>query len=272
MVIGCADLSFGQQSVLDGVYTKSINNANRKPIAYVQLREADILWAKRVWRQVDMMEKMNQVFYYPPEPTQGRKNFMTVLMEGITETGNITAYNPGPLGDNDMFSEPMTSQEVDSAMVKIESVKKIDEITFEEYTEEVTSPIELKSVSRFEIKEEVFFDKQRSVIEYRILGIAPLFEKYRGLEFEGYEKKFWIYFPEARAVLAQNEIYNRHNDVQRLTYDDIFLKRMFTSTIIKESNVYDRKIERYKSPLDALLEAERIKEEVFNFEHDLWSY
>ena len=83
IIVGCADLSFGQQSVLDGVYTKSINNANRKPIAYVQLREADIMWAKRVWRQVDMMEKMNQVFYYPIDPTQGRKNFMTVLMDSL---------------------------------------------------------------------------------------------------------------------------------------------------------------------------------------------
>ena len=84
---------------------------------------------------------------------------------------------------------------------------------------------------------------------------------------------FWVYFPEARNYLINAEVFNLvKNDAERRTYDDIFMKRMFSSTIVKESTVYDRNVSDFMVGLDALLEAERIKEELFNFEHDLWEY
>lgn len=257
------------QSVLDGVYTKSKNNESRDFIPYVQLREADIMWAKRVWRIVDMKEKMNQVFYYPINPDQGRKNFMTVILEGIQETGNITAYDP----NNDMFEEPMTVEQLyKEHMSRTQVIQVWDEETMSMKQEEVQDTISARDITRFKIKEEVFFDKQRSVLETRILGICPLVEVYKEGEFLGYQELFWIYFPEARTVFAKSEVYNRQNDVHRLTYDDIFWKRMFSSTITKETNVYNRSLQQYLSPLDAVLEAERIEEQIFNFEHDLWSF
>ena len=257
------------QSVLDGVYTKSKNNESRDFIPYVQLREADIMWAKRVWRIVDMKEKMNQVFYYPINPDQGRKNFMTIILEGIQETGNITAYDPS----NDMFEEPMTVEQLyKEHMSRTQVIQVWDEETMTMKPEEVLDTISARDITRFKIKEEVFFDKQRSVLETRILGICPLVEVYKEGEFLGYQELFWIYFPEARTVFAKSEVYNRQNDVHRLTYDDIFWKRMFSSTITKETNVYNRSLQQYLSPLDAVLEAERIEEQIFNFEHDLWSF
>jgi hypothetical protein len=36
--------------------------------------------------------------------------------------------------------------------------------------------------------------------------------------------------------------------------------------------VYNRSIESYAKGLDALMESERIKEEIFLTEHDLWHY
>ena len=83
---------------------------------------------------------------------------------------------------------------------------------------------------------------------------------------------FWIYYPEARKILVNTEAFNRGNDAERRTFDDIFQRRMFNSYIIKESNVYNRRIDEYKTGLDALLESDRIKEEVVNMEHDLWEY
>jgi gliding motility associated protien GldN len=217
-----------------------------------------------------MKEKMNQVFYYPETPDQGRKNLITVLMEGIRETGNITAYNPDV---DDMFTQPMTVEQVmKEKMTRVTVVDKFNEETMEMEQVEVLDTLKNYDITRFEIKEEVFFDKQRSVLETRILGICPLVEEFRNGEFIGYRKLFWVYFPEARAVLAQNEVYNRHNDVHRLTFDDVFWKRMFSSTVTKESNVYNRKISQYKAPLDAVLEAEKIEEEIFHLEHDLWSF
>jgi len=111
------------------------------------------------------------------------------------------------------------------------------------------------------------------VIEARILGICPVRDSYdeRG-ELRGVEPLFWIYFPEARPIFAQAEVFNRNNSAQRLSYDDVFLKRLFASIIYKEDNVYDRQISEYATGLDALLEAEKIKNEMFLWETDLWEY
>jgi len=83
---------------------------------------------------------------------------------------------------------------------------------------------------------------------------------------------FWIYFPEARPILAKAEVFNRFNSASRMTYDDFFWKRMFTSYIYKVDNQYYRKISEYATGLDSMLESERIKEELLNFEQQLWEY
>ena len=264
------------ESPLDGVYTKSIDNPNRKPIPYVQLREADIMWSKRIWRKVDMREKKNHVFYYPVVPDQGRKSLMTILLEAIEETGNVTAYDgfaEDGITRTDMFTIPLTPEEAGSKLCREVTEQKYDPILDQEVDTTFQECLEPEDIMQFMIKEEVFFDKQRSVMETRILGIAPLIPEYAPTgELLESIPKFWIYFPEARRVFAQAEVYNRHNDVHRLTYDDVFWKRMFASTIVKETNVYNRSIEDYKAPMDALLEAERIKEDIRNYEHDMWSF
>jgi len=110
-------------------------------------------------------------------------------------------------------------------------------------------------------------------MDVRILGLCPVKDDFDedGI-FRGYKPLFWIYFPEARPIFAKNEVFNRFNDAERRTYDDVFWKRMFGSYVYKEQNVYDRKIVDYAMGLDALLEAERVKNDLFKFEHDLWEY
>ena len=88
----------------------------------------------------------------------------------------------------------------------------------------------------------------------------------------GYKPLFWLYFPECRYVFANAEVFNVNNDSQRRTFEDLFQKRMFTSYVVKEANVYDRTIRSYALNIDALLESERIKEDLFEIEHDLWHY
>ena len=83
---------------------------------------------------------------------------------------------------------------------------------------------------------------------------------------------FWVYYPEARKLLANSEVFNRENDAARLSFDDMFQKRLFGSYIYKESNVYDRRIEDYRTGINALLESEKIKEDISNFEHDMWEF
>ena len=132
------------------------------------------------------------------------------------------------------------------------------------------NPIDVRQIR---LKEDWFFDKQRSVQDVRIIGICPVVDDVdeKG-EYKGTKPLFWIYFPEARPLLAKTEVFNRFNDAERRTFDDLFWKRFFGSYVIKESNVYDRKISDYATGLNALMESDRVKNDLFNFEHDLWEF
>ena len=271
-------VSFGQvlepvqDSPLDGVYSKSLDTPHKKPVAYVSLREADIMWSERVWRIVDMREKVNHSFYFPIKPAQGRKNFMQTILDGIQQE-RITAYSPydSATGQfDDAFNVAFTAEEALNTLAYVTQITVYNEYDEEEF-KDTLNPIGIEEITSFKIKEEVFFDKQRSSMETRILGIAPMIPDKIAND-GSLREAFWIYFPQAREVFAEAEVYNRHNDMARLTYDELFWKRKFSSRITKVSNVYDRSVDRYKSPMDALLEAERLEEKIFNREHDMWSF
>ena len=107
----------------------------------------------------------------------------------------------------------------------------------------------------------------------RILGIAPLIDVTDENDNFRYEKPmFWAYYPEARPILAKHEVFNPQNDAALISWEDLLEMRFFASYIYKESNVRDLQLRHYLTGVDLLLEAEKIKQEIFNFEHDLWSY
>jgi gliding motility associated protien GldN len=276
LFIGCISLapkdSLAQGGVMDkprdGVYDKN-ETATKNPVPYAPLREADVFWSKRIWRTINMKEKFNLPFYYPAEPTNGRYSLMQIIFSAI-EGGELDVYDPS----NDDFTLPYTYEQL------LEKTSSVDTLTvtrpyppYETYDTVVENELELSTIYEFRIKEDWFFDKQRSVLDVRILGICPVIERYSSyFEFLGVEPMFWIYFPQARNVLAKFDQYNRFNDAARLSYEDVFFKRMFSSYIYKESNVYDRVISEYQLGINALLEAERIEEDIRVYEHDLWEY
>ncbi len=253
----------------DGFYDRRMIEEKR-PAVLPYVREADVLWAKRVWQVIDLREKMNQTLYFPINPSDGRRNLIQVLMDGIRE-GSITAYDV----TTDDFTVPLS---VDALMSQLERTETITaqrpEPPYEEFDTTITISFDPADVMRYRIKEEWFFDSKRSVLDVRILGICPVREAIDPVtgESRGDEPLFWVYYPEARNVLVNAEVFNRHNDAQRISYDDLFIRRFFSSYIYKESSVHDRRITEYYSGLDALLEAERVKEEIRNFEHDLWEW
>jgi gliding motility associated protien GldN len=122
-----------------------------------------------------------------------------------------------------------------------------------------------------ELKEDWFFDKQKSTLEVRIIGLGLSFLP-KDKEGAGCQTFFYVYFPACRPQFAKYEVFNTRNDSERRTFEDIFWKRQFASTIKKESNVFDRKIQDYSKGIDALLESDRVKGDVFRFEHDLWQF
>ena len=261
--------SYGQ-NVLDGVYVKE-HYPTRKVVPYTHLREADVMWATRIWRKLDLREKINHPLYYPTEAIKNRRSLAQVIVEAVQE-GSLTAYDPL----DDEFTITLTKAEIERKLSYVDT----------QYIESPDPPYDLvmtvipeefdpSTVKEFRVKEDWFFDRQRSVLDVRIIGIQPVAEKIDKTtgEVRGTEPMFWVYFPEARNIFASAEVFNRQNDAERKTMEDIFWKRMFGSYIYKEKNVYDRSIGEYMlNGLDQLLEAERIKENIFILEHDLWEY
>lgn len=130
-----------------------------------------------------------------------------------------------------------------------------------------------EDIVQYRIKEDWFFDNERSVLDVRIIGICPVvYARDQSGNITGLKELFWLYFPECRYVFQNFFVQSRHNDSQRMSFDDLFWKRMFQSYITKESNLYDRELQNYRAGVDALLESEKIKEKIFIFEHDLWSF
>ena len=246
---------------LDDIVEKKIIFEKRL-LPYDQVREADIFWEKRIWRVVDIREKMNLPFAYPERP------FFTILMDGAINE-EITVYST----EDDKFTAPLTPDEVASMGATVDTVITFDPETYEEQIQVVRNDLNPEDVKRFRIKEIWFFDEESSTLQVRILGIAPLIDvKDENGNFLYEKPMFWVYYPEARKILARERVFNTGNDASPNTWEDLMEMRFFSSYIYKESNVLNRRLQDYLSGVDLLLEADKIKSEIFNFEHDLWSY
>jgi gliding motility associated protien GldN len=271
---------------MNSVYKKEKHH-NKRVQQYAPLRQADVMWSRKIWREIDLRQKINHPFYYPENDgvahtIEDRKSLIDVIYSAILE-GSITAYGNAAMDDE--FREEMSQEDIKKiGGAKEELIEVIDWDAVAEgadpedakTTRVNKTAFDRNSVKKWRLKEEWFFDKQRSVMDVRIIGMAPLQEdrdEVNGQLLGTFSPLFWVYFPEAREILINAEVFNLvKNNAERRTYDDIFWKRMFGSTIVKESSVMDRKINEYMVGLDALLEAERIKTEIFNIEHDLWEY
>jgi len=243
---------------LDGLVERS----PRRILPYDHVREADIMWEKRIWRVIDIREKMNLPFGYPERP------FFSILMDGATD-GSLTAYST----EDDKFTSPLTPEEVASMGATVDTVITFDPETYEEQIQVVRNDLNPEDVKRFRMKEIWFFDEETSTMQVRILGLAPLIDvKDENGNFRYEKPMFWIYYPEARKVLADERVFNPGNDASPNTWEDLLEMRFFSSYIYKESNILNRRLQDYLSGVDLLQEADKIKQAIFNYEHDLWSY
>lgn len=252
--------------VLDGIYIRQ-NALGRKPVAYNYQSESNLMWMKRVWRVIDLREKINHPFYYPIETRNNMSNLITVLRNGIC-ADEITAYDP--ISDEFLYS--FRGSEACSIGEWIDTLYLPNE-DGEIQATEVPNEFQTHNVLRFRIKEDWFFDNTRGVMEARIIGLCPIEEVFdENDEYKGERPLYWVYMPEIRHMLANQETPSRHNDVERRTYDDLFNKRLFSSYVYQDSNVQSRKIKDYKTGLEALLEGRRIEKKMFDYEQDLWEY
>lgn len=251
-----------ESTVRDRAYDVD-RTSERKVIGYEHLRESDVFFEKRMWRVIDVNEKMNKCFIYPDNL------FIDVILDAAYE-GILTAY--GTVDDE--FTTPMTVQEVKDYGRGGDTQLVIDPITLEERYEIFQRELNRDNIQAYRIKEDWIFDKQLSSMYVRIIGIAPIESKYdENGNFIADVPMFWIYYPHLRNVIINKETFNPYNDAQLISWDDVFEMRLFSSYIMQESNVYKRRIKDYAgSGIDALLEHDRIRQELFEKEHDLWSY
>ncbi|MFT5666230.1 MAG: gliding motility associated protein GldN [Vicingaceae bacterium] len=264
----------GDNKVLDGVFIKE-TSPTRRVIPYTHVREADVTYYKRVWRIIDLKEKINHPLYYPLQPIKEigyeRVSLFEVIKNGIEE-GILTAYDEDGVGGQ--FQVPLSKSEAIGKLAKEITTTDIDPDTGLEIESSYTEEIGPQNVKEYRLKEDWFFDKERSIMEVRIIGMLPVIETLNTeTGTSRREGLFWIYFPEARYIFANHEVYNSSNDGARMTFEDLFRKRMFSGFIYKETNVFDNRIlKEYTRGIDRLLEAEKIKAEIVNFEHDMWEY
>ena len=236
----------------------------RRVLPYENLREADIMWKRRIWRVIDVQEKINLPFINPQRP------LISILLEAA-QSGDLRVFDPIG-GDN--FSMLMDQKTLQDLAGGIDTVLVTDPNTYEQvevYEERLFDP---SSVKRYRLQEMWYFDKESSVMKVRILGIAPMIqETTENVERTVERPMFWVYYPEARQLLANETAFAFGNDAANRSWMDVFEYRYFNSYITKASNVLDERIDRpERSGREQLLESERIKQEIFNYEQDLWSY
>jgi len=267
---------------------KSLRNDNaidrqlvrdRQPLAYEHIREDDATYMQRVWREIDVREKLNLPFVYKAEGDYGNQRFIMVLLNSI-KNDSIVAFDANV---DDRFTTPIPFNKIAEGLIGKPRLEQIPDwskdpdgskgIMKDTTISEIFNP---DMVERFWIKEDVIFDKESSRMITRILGIAPVktINNPDG-SFRAVTPIFWVYYPDLRPLLAKHDVYNGKNFGAKMSWEELFESRMFGSRIIKSTlnNSNDWFISGYvKDPILALLEGENVKEKIFNYEQDLWSY
>ena len=248
-------------TVLINAQTDLIFSKNEFPILEESpIEERDVLWEKKIWREIDIKQKMNHHFAAVANP------LISVLFKEALD-GKLKLYSPL----DDKFTREMSIEEISCLYSKKETTVVIDPETFEEKSVEYFEDFNPNDVVRYRIKEVWYFDSKYSRMNVRILGFAPVVSRYDDAgRLIAEVPIFWIYYPDARNVLAGHSTINEFNESKALSWDDIFKIRYFSSYIVKENNIYDRRIKDYKEGIHAYYEAEAIHNTLFNYEQDLW--
>lgn len=278
--------SYAQSNLLNaripeeiGLKTKAqLISDNDKPLAYGYVHDRDVLMGRMVWEIIDLSEKINFPLYFPIDTANigsNRRSLYDVLTRAIKEERITEVYSDSYFNTKKTFKDIQASlsriDTTDAGREQINAGQKVSD----EYV--MRSDLTAQDVTQYKIKGFWYFDKRQSELKYRLLGICPVTPDVYTMnnEEKDYIELFWIFFPDAREVLHEAKSFNNKNSAMPVSFDQILNSRRFNSVIYKEENVYgDREIKEYMkdNAQSQLLEAERVKEKIRDFESDMWNY
>ena len=263
--------SFSQANILNATTPSEIGiqNFDQKQsdndsfLEFDYIDERDILWSKIVYEKIDLNEKLNFPLLFPVNDetyAKNRKSLWRILKENIINKRITELY----FDRNDNFKDKMSYNDV------------MEVVSFTELINGVpTPPEELKSIdiTAYRIKGMWFFDKRQGEMKYRLLGLMPVGKNLKDDDGKNNTDLFWIWYPSLRKILHQEMVFNEKNNANRISFDQLLISRRFSSYIYKEDNLYgDRPISSYKDKgLQSILESQRIKKEILDFEQDMWN-
>ena len=293
-VLLIAQMSIAQSNLLNAKSPSEIGKKtaaqeesdNDKPLQYGYVHDRDVLMGKMVWEIIDLDERINFPLYFPIDTAnigKDRRSLFDVLIKEI-KSGKITEVYY-----DDYFNTKKSLKDMASSFTYIDTTNAgREEINtyFDDYKagRKVLDPQyidkrELSSidVSGYKVKGYWYFDKRQGEMKYRLLGICPVSPEAReiGVDNPDVIELFWVYFPATRDVLHEWKAFNNENSAMPMTFDHLLNSRRFSGVIYKEENVYgDRQIMEYMkdNALNQLLESERVKEKIRDFEQDMWNY
>lgn len=252
--------------VQDGVIQHT--ERSHRALDWAPIRDIDVAWKTRVWREIDVREKQNQAFVYSGDEYSGGGSFIEILMD-LVKRGRVASYS------NDRFTMELSAEQLQEALgAEVDIVEQIDPITFEVEYREIITEFDVNSVIKYEIKEDVIFDRNLGRAVVRIIGIAPIKFKEIGSSEVGEVipiPMFWLYYPELRKELVKYEVYNPTNDMKRMTWTDLFDNRYFSSFVIKTSQNNPRSQRLKRDDIRSLYVGEQLEREIMEREMDMWS-
>jgi len=286
LAIALGNLPANAQTIIDADDDNNFNNfyeknvlKTREPMPYAFLREDDVVWETMVWRKIDFREKFNQFFYFPVDTdrnTDGRVNLINTVMAALKD-GRIEAF------DDEDFKYPKDYEKIYNELnrERQSSIPIYDPETDEEIGSRDTTireEFDPASVYTIRLKESWYIDKQDTRQKVRILGLQFIYN-YCRMSDDGENNcqtvsMFWIPMNDMRVrdALVKMPAFDENNSRIVRSYDDIFIERFFDSYVDRVSNRMNRTIASYLTGTDAILESQRIEDEIFNIESDMWEY
>lgn len=256
------EVALDSSKPVDGFY-KQTNLRGAKPFAFPKVNKNNVKFYKRIWREIDLTDSLNKIFAMPGE------TLMQLIMDAIKYKKLIAYQDEG-------FKKQISYEKVLKIFTDSAIVPTFDSITGEQTgSRTVFNDFNADSVIKFEIKEDIYFDKTSGRVITQVIGLAPIRRlKSSAGDFLGEQHPFWLYFPQCRNLFAAREVIDPQRDIYNESYDDMFVQRRYNARIVKESNPADLRI-RDKYPNDEERqhkESERIEREINNYKKNLWKY